>query len=313
MCYSAMIRAEHRRYMREYGVQIDIAAYVKLISRWSAGAQVKLPASMLAQFQWPQSDGEVTIKEAITNWTANEIVAVEQEIFKQRKRLADAERKLLVKVTKGAQEDVRIATAKIPWLMDKLAGLQQLPPASQDARIFPGDYAPVMVMENGQRVIKPMRFQCRLEGTPASFDRQYPGTYNARRDSLTKWWRKAFGHTHGVVVGTAFYEHVERLDKDGRPVDVVLAFEPNTHQDMLFAVVWSHWAGQQGEDDLLSFALVTDDPPPEVAAAGHDRCVIPLKPEHVDAWLDPGAHTLEALQQILDDRERPFYEHRLVA
>ena len=67
------------------------------------------------------------------------------------------------------------------------------------------------------------------------------------------------------------------------------------------------------ETHRLSFAAITDDPPPEVAAAGHDRCIIPIKPEYVDAWLNPNAKHLAAQYAILDDRERPYYEHRLAA
>ena len=37
-----------------------------------------------------------------------------------------------------------------------------------------------------------------------------------------------------------------------------------------------------GEPDLLSFAAITDEPPPEVAAAGHDRCIIPLPESALD-------------------------------
>ena len=77
------------------------------------------------------------------------------------------------------------------------------------------------------------------------------------------------------------------------------------------ACVWSKWGGD-GET-LLSFAAITDEPPPEVAAAGHDRCVIPIKPENVDAWLQAGPQDLAAMYAILDDRERPYYEHRLAA
>ena len=58
---------------------------------------------------------------------------------------------------------------------------------------------------------------------------------------------------------------------------------------------------------------LTDEPPPEVAAAGHDRCIIPIKPENVDAWLAPETGNLAAQYAILDDRERPYYEHRLAA
>ena len=80
---------------------------------------------------------------------------------------------------------------------------------------------------------------------------------------------------------------------------------------MLGACLWSRWKGP-GEE-LLSFALITDEPPPEVAAAGHDRCIIPIRPENLDAWLDPDPARLKMLHEILDDRERPYYEHRLAA
>ena len=67
-----------------------------------------------------------------------------------------------------------------------------------------------------------------------------------------------------------------------------------------------------GEPDLLSFAAITDTPPPEIAAAGHDRCVVPIKRQNVDAWLRP-VGDLTRSYAILDDRERPYYEHRVAA
>jgi len=95
--------------------------------------------------------------------------------------------------------------------------------------------------------------------------------------------------------------------------NLVLEFRPRPTQDMLLACLWSRWRGADGEPELLSFAAITDEPPAEVSAAGHDRCVIPIKAEHVDAWLSPNPKNLAALHAILDDRERPFYEHRLAA
>ncbi len=65
--------------------------------------------------------------------------------------------------------------------------------------------------------------------------------------------------------------------------------------------------------DLFSFAAITDEPLPEVAAAGHDRCIIPIKNECLDAWLSPDPNNLAAMYAILDDRPRPYYEHRLAA
>ena len=65
--------------------------------------------------------------------------------------------------------------------------------------------------------------------------------------------------------------------------------------------------------ELLSFAAITDEPPAEVAAAGHDRCIIPIKAENVDDWLNPDPKNLARQYAILDDRERPYYEHRWAA
>jgi putative SOS response-associated peptidase YedK len=81
---------------------------------------------------------------------------------------------------------------------------------------------------------------------------------------------------------------------------------------MLVACLWSRWVGSGGEE-LLSFAAITDEPPSEVAAAGHDRCIVPIKPSNIDAWLKPQRGDLASLYAILDDRERPYYEHRLAA
>jgi putative SOS response-associated peptidase YedK len=81
---------------------------------------------------------------------------------------------------------------------------------------------------------------------------------------------------------------------------------------MLVACLWSRWSAP-GEPELLSFAAITDEPPPEVAAAGHDRCIIPIKPENVDVWLNPDPKRLADMYAILDDRERPYYENRMAA
>ena len=63
----------------------------------------------------------------------------------------------------------------------------------------------------------------------------------------------------------------------------------------------------------MSFAAITDEPPAEVDAAGHDRCIVPIRPGHIDAWLNPDPANLAPRQVILDEPARPFYEHRMAA
>ena len=98
-------------------------------------------------------------------------------------------------------------------------------------------------MENGRRVVKPMRHHCRPSGKPAFYDEKYPGTDCARRNNLCRFWKGQYGYTHGLVLVDAFYEYVAQPDG-------------------------------------------TDDPPLEIAEAGHDRCPVPIKPENIDAWLN---------------------------
>lgn len=309
MCYSAQIWADYRKYVREYDAQIDIKSFVDLFFRRWKDDKTKIPKAMADAFAHPKTPEEHEIARLIAEVDQQATMKLEKELFAQTKRKADAERILQTKTTKKAQEDLRISTDKIEKARFNLEELHRIEDKPRDSRIYPAWYAPVMVMVDGKRIVRPMRYQCRPAGMPAASDftkdRKRSGTYNARRDNLERFWRRQFGYTHGVVVADAFYENVER---DGE--NAVLEFRPNTGQNMLVACLWSHWTGE-GEDDLLSFAAITDEPPPEVAEAGHDRCIIPIKPEHIDAWLNPDPGKLLAQHAILDDRERPYYEHRL--
>jgi len=319
MCYSAQIVADYRKYVKMFGPDIDIREFARLYWERVQGSGAKIAKGMDVTFMNPETEDERGIKELIERYDSTQITKLEQELFKQRTRLADAERTLQTKTTKAAIESKRIAASKIDGTMRRLDDLRRTEPAERDSRIFPGQYAPVMVMENGRRVIKPMRYQCRPAGKPAIYDVKYPGTYNARRDNLEGFWKGLFGYTHGLMLVTAFYENVNRSRLENRvPLEgekdenVVLEFRPNPPQEMLIACLWSHWQGK-GEPDLLSFAAITDDPPQEIALAGHDRCIIPIKPEHIDAWLNPDSANLAAQHAILDDRNRPYYEYRMAA
>lgn len=320
MCYSAQIKADYRKFLRTFGARIDLREFVKLYWEREQGRAITIPKAVDAMFAVPQTDEEQRIKEMIERFNKAQAAKLEQELFKQRTRLADAERTLQTKMTKTAMESKRIATDKIEATLQRLDDLRRTELIEErDARFFPGHYAPIIVMEDGERVVKPMRYQCRLAGKPAYYDTKYPGTYIARRDSLEGFWKTLFGYSHGVMVATAFYEHVSKatlerreLQAGERDENVVLEFRPRPPVEMLVACVWSRWQGKD-ESDLLSFAAITDEPPPEIAAVGHTRCIIPIKPENVDAWLNPDAANLAQQYAILDDRERPYYEHLLAA
>jgi len=317
MCYSAQIWAEFRKFEREFGAVMNVQQYVQLFwERRKGGAWRKIPKAMKDAFASPRNDAEREIAAVIAEGNADEAHALEAELFRQKTRLTNAERALQSKPTKKAESDKRISTDKIARAQRQLDDLRRREPLPRDSRIFPGWYANVMIQQDGKRTLIPMRYQCRLPGWNEAMERKYPGTYNARRDNLEKTWGKLFGFRHGVMVVTRFYENVSRHKMEHRDLapgerdeNVVLEFNPNPPHDMLVACLWS----LDERDGLYSFAAITDAPPPEIAAAGHDRCIIPIKPENVDAWLEPDPTNGATLYAILDDRDRPYYEHRMAA
>lgn len=314
MCYSALVWASYHKYQKAFGADIDIKAFVKLYEARAEDPRIRIPKGVDLAFLKDDAAESKSIRDCINDWNAALVTRSELDLFKQAKRLADAERKLAIKDTKTALNEQRIAGNKIKQLKRWIAdGKRTVHDPARDDRIFPDWYAPVLVEEGGARIVRPMRYHLRPAGMNPSIDRtktgQVSGTYNARRDNLTRFWRHQFGHTQALMVASVFYENVD----DGQGGSMELQFTPRTGEDMLIACLWSHWTDPTGESpDLDSFAAITDAPEPEVAAAGHDRTIINLKPEHVDAWLAPGGDTA-AMQAIFDDKRHPYYEHRKAA
>jgi len=319
MCYSAMVEQRLKTLGLRFKARIDTPRFEELF-RWRLGDEsIKIGKALEANFDAPATPAEQEIKRLIEAYRTRKAAHWETELFKQKKRLADAERVLKNKETRKAREDQRIAGNKVAWCVRKLAALRRSTPEPQDSRIFPFWYAPVVVADGDELVIRPMRYHCRPNGKPASYDKRYDGLYNARRDSLGKFWKDLFGRNHALLVISSFFENVARHDYEKRALgpgekeqNVVVHFNPRSTEDMLVACLWDHWQAQ-GEPDLYSFAAITDDPPPEVAATGHNRCLIPLKQHNLSRWLHPEGLDGAQLDALLDDRERPYYEHELAA
>lgn len=309
MCYSAQIRADYAKLVRHYGATMSLDEFSRLYTFDPAKKRPKTPKAMDDGFRGARTDAGRDIVAMIQQWHAQEQSELEGELRRQHERRAVAQAAVASKPTQKARNELRIAGNRIERAQSRLDDLQRSQQLPRDNRIFPGTYAPVIVAEQGQRVIKPMRYQCRLPDKPARNDVLYPGTYNARRDSLEGYWRGAFGHRHGVVVVQSFYEHVPRkglpLQAADDESDVVLEFQPQPRRDLLIACLWAEWEGPEGR--LLSFAAVTDEPPRDVAATSHDRGIVPIREAHLDAWLNPDPNDLAAQYRILDDREDIHY------
>lgn len=307
MCFSAKVVQSLKEYLRLTGASPDLPQMEEIFQR-RLTENIRIPRGFERNFDVADSPAEQRIRDLIGEYRSQATTKLEQEIFTQKKRLADAQRKLQQKETKTARNDERIATEKIDTALHRLAQLNGTQPNSGDDRIFPMTYSPVVVESEGKRWVRLARYHLRQSGKPAFIDRKFPGLYNARRDNIQDFWRREFTHTHALMLVTSFFENV---DRDGK--NVVLNFTPTPAQLMWIACLYGEWTDPQDGTKLLSFAAITDEPPDEVRAAGHDRIIINMQPENAERWLTPSGRSADELQAILTDRQKPYYEHQVLA
>jgi len=317
MCYAALVSADLPRLERELGARIDFPAFVRAFeARIGDPKAFKMPIALDRQFLRMNDPAAAPIAAAITEYRKQRTSEWQAEIFEQRRRHAHAQRKLAQKVTKAAQKDLQVSADKVEQRLKWLSDFRDAETTEEDAVMYPMHYGPLIIEADGERKVTPMRYHCRLPGHAPDMDKRLMGNYNARIDSLKNWWRPVFGKNHGLLVLDGFRENVKLHDMQGRELkegeraeNVVLQFRPTDATSMLVPCIWAHW--QRGDESLYSMALITDEPPAEVVQAGHDRCPINLTREAAAAWLAPRGRSSADLLEILSQRQRPYYEHRI--
>lgn len=120
-------------------------------------------------------------------------------------------------------------------------------------------------------------------------------------------WKPLFGIQHAIFPFDNFFEWVER---EGKSTEI--KFNPDGHDGMHAASLYEIYQ-HPTLGEIRSFSMVTDNPPPEVAAAGHDRCPVFLAYDRVGQWLNPTGQKLAQLDELLDHKERTYYSHALAA
>lgn len=180
--------------------------------------------------------------------------------------------------------------------------------ADANHRIYPNGFAPVIIWEKGQRVLRPMRYRVRPHESKEEIPSQY-NVFNARLDSLEKrrTWKSLFMKNHAIFPFVRFYEWVE--DKNGKKY--LICFHPQERELMWAPALYDSWTSQDGEIHFDSFALITDDPPAEVTAQGHDRCPIFIKEDCIDGWLKPQVQSVSHIYQMLRTIEPVYFQHSL--
>jgi putative SOS response-associated peptidase YedK len=325
MCYSAMVEQNPKKYEFRYKATVQTELYEELFRRRLLGEKLYLNKAMEYQFTHEAKSAlEKKIANEILKWHEKQIPLLEQDLFKQKKRLADANRTLSVKHTKKAENDQRISSNKIEKILSDLEKNRSLEIVSEsEERIFPLHYMTMLCLDDsGEKVVRPVRYLMRPHNKDEKFDAQFSGCYNARFDSLESvpWWADSFRKRHGLILVKKFYENVETkeyLKRNSLPADqlkqkkIVLCFQPDNVEYMFIPTIWDEWKAT-GQPHLYSAALITDQPAPEIAMAGHDRTPVFLKESVIEDWLNCQGKSPEAIRKVLNTREKPHYSHHVL-
>ncbi|WP_226661693.1 SOS response-associated peptidase family protein [Microbulbifer aggregans] len=186
----------------------------------------------------------------------------------------------------------------------------QLKLAGPGGRVYPRYFCPVVVREERQTWLRPLRYTLRPAGSYTELSSKYQ-LFNARLDTILekRTWKGLIGRRHGILPFTSFYEWVAPKGKS-----VEIQFMPQGKEIIWAPVLWDRWSSLGGELEFDSCSMITDEPPPEVAAAGHDRSPIFLAGDAVDQWLNPESQSPQEWKEFLSGhRDSVHYDHRMVA
>lgn len=320
MCYSAMVKQQIKKLGIRFEARIDYELLQVMFHRRLTDERVKICKALEAEFDVPENSEEKEIAKLIAAYRKLKLKDLEEQIAFQQKRLENAEIILKTKETKKALNDKRIATDKIEYYSQRVKGIQRPQLVPTDSRVFPMTFAPIIVRENGQNVIKLARYHCRPADKPESIDVKYGGLYNARRDNLgNAFWKDLYLHNHGFFVVESFYENVAKSDYEKRTLqagekdaNLILHFHPSDKKDLLIACLHDYWSSGPS-DGFHSFAALTHEPTPEIRDTGHDRLIIALQEKNLGVWMEPERYGERAVAEVLDNPASHIFEHVISA
>ncbi len=303
MCYSAMVREDLRKLEREYQAHLSWDDFIQLYRQRNLDFSLSIPPGMDAQLIALGGTPAKEIKLLCDRYRIEKRKRQEQELAATQSAIAELEQLLAAKVTKTNQKKLDAKNRALCKLQTGMAAPSVAAPGSY--RIYPYQFAPVIMQGGEQRLIVPMRFRV-LPRTGELPDYQL---FNARRDQLQvrKTWKLLFGKQHAIFPFERFFEWVGPEDARRE-----ITFTPDGYESMWAASLYEEC--QSRELGLIrSFAMVTDEPPPEVAAAGHDRCPVFIDSALIDKWLQPAGQTLHQLDDLLAHKQPTYFSHMLAA
>lgn len=306
MCYSAMIEADLRELEKLFRVKIDWSSFDEAYKIRNDYSQAMIPSGLDSYIiQNAETPTQKRLAKMAKEHYKAEIEKFSSKLKKYEQDVKDFEAKLKSgSKVKDLAEKLEKRRATVEWHKEKIAYYEKIEETGAP-RVFPNFYAPVIVRDGKEDALRLMRYHiCPKNGKELNAFKY--NLFNARRDRLldSRTWKPIFGKQHGIFPFYRFYESVAGENGESK----IIYFEPKDETIMWSAAIFEEAKIESGL--LRSFAAVTDEPPPEVAAAGHDRCPIFLAKDDFGTWLEPKETSKEDLVALLDHKVPTYFQHK---
>ena len=91
---------------------------------------------------------------------------------------------------------------------------------------------------------------------------------------------------------------------------IIIEFKVKSNHDLLVPVIFT--SNHENSNDLNGFAIITDNPNPEIAATGHDRMPINLVFNNAEEWLQAAGCKLHEIYRLFDEQKPEYYYHNIL-
>lgn len=313
MCYSILVETNLKKLERDFRAALDMSSFEQAYRIRAHGREsIKIPRAIDRAIAASDNPRAALCQQLATQFYDEQKAALSAKVASQNAKVIALEAKLHKRWSKTNHELLeRAQRVKAKAQRDLASASQPLVPAKDDqsapwqaadAQVFQYSYCPVLTSRSGQNIISLMRYQLKPRHATADAP-SHINMFNARRDALITRpsWKPLLGKNHGLVLLKGFYEWVPD-PATGKAA--IIRFSPADGSAMWVPCLYDRWQGDGYHID--SFAVITDEPPSEIAAAGHDRCPVYPSWEHIDSWLAGGS--VAASDRILASREPVHYQ-----
>ena len=198
----------------------------------------------------------------------------------------------------------------------------------EDSRIYSNWFVPCVAKseKEGKNIILPLRYRIRPSGSQKETPTKY-NLYNARTDRFSSRdnWKRLFMKRHAAVLIKGFYEqvpipveiqlyknrHAENWPKKLKHARYFreVIFKPQNNKFLWAPAFWDSCLIPEKNYRINSFAILTQDSPPDILNQGHDRSpVFPKKDiQLIKDWLSPSDFKEDYYYELFKNNEQECF------